>query len=158
MAVEQQFRTNGSEAQFNDITFDFLRNGKSLGVQTGLKSFDYKLSREIGEERDNGSVYVEATTTGEVSCSGSMEWRRSKWDAFVKKLAQLGLGPFSLVADVTLTYTLPDGDVTTVFIERLEITDVDSQNKRGTDPLNITIEFKFKKPFQNGVGPFGEKK
>ena len=157
MADKSQFRVNGSAAQFIDWTFDFTDGSKSLGTQEGITELNWKESREQGESRDNGSPYANTTTSGDYSGSGSQKWEREAWDAFRDKLGKLGYGPFKLKGNITCTYKRKDGKVTKVFIEGFEYTDIDSQNAKGTDILSVSNEFKFKRLFQNGVGPFGEK-
>lgn len=169
MGNTNQFRTNGTLASFQDLRFDLDPGSDSssgsgsgsgsVGIVSGLQELNWKRSIERGQERQNGSPFVEDVTTGEVSFSGNGAFLREAWDTLTDKFAAKGLGIFDVRGTLTVTYKKKDGKIVTVVITGLMFKDEDNQNKQGTESLKVNVEFDIVgRIYVNGQGVFGNDK
>lgn len=155
----QEFRTNGTHASFQDLRFDFDSGKGPIGIVSGLQEFNWKRSIERGEERENGSPFVEDVTTGEVSFSGNCIFKREAWDTLLDKFAASDLGIFDVRGTLNITYKKKNGKIVTVTITGLMFKDEDNQGKQGTEALKVNIELQIVgRIYVNGQGVFGNDK
>lgn len=155
MTTKNDFRTNGTHAQFSDWRFDFDDGKTSISRSSGIQEFNWSENVDRGEERQEGSPFVEDVTTGDYSAEGSMVWKREAWDAFTDQLAKRGLGRFDWKGNATCVYTRKDGKVMTVTIRGVMLKKIDSQNKQGTEATKVNIDLQITgRIYVNGQGPF----
>jgi hypothetical protein len=153
------FRTNGTHASFQDLRFDLTSNGATFGIVKGLQELNWKRSIERGEERSNGSPFVEDVTTGEVSNEGNAVFLREAWDTLLDKFTAAGLGIFDVRGSLTVTYKKKDNKLVTVVITDVMFKTEDSQNKQGTEGLKVNIDLQIVgRIYVNGQGVFANDK
>jgi hypothetical protein len=153
--AQLNFRTNGTHGTFQDMRFDFAHNGKSFGIVAGLQELNWKRAIERGEERANGSPFVQDVGTGEVSNEGNAVWLREAWDTFLEAAWGAQAGLFDIRGTMTTTYRRKNGKLVTIVITDLMIKAEDSQNKTGTDLLKVNVDLQIVgQIFVNGMGVF----
>jgi hypothetical protein len=157
MATTDQFRTNGTAASFQDWRFDLTDGTQSFGILAGIQEWNWSENVDRGEERANGSPYVQDVTTGEYACESNMVWMREAWDDFHDKLVTRGIGRFSMRGNATCVYKKKNGILVTETITGVMLKKRESSNKQGTEATKVNIDLQIVgRLYLNGKGPFGE--
>ncbi len=153
----EEFRANGSPADFHSVTLDHANGGKSFNRTDGVTSFDFNDNVDRGEVRGRGR-YMKGLTTGEYKADISLEWLSAAWTEIESQLSDLGNGVYGFKGDLTLSYTEQDGTYVVVVAQGVQYKTRKRSGKQGTDGLKVQTDLDIEgKIFVNGVGPFGEK-
>jgi hypothetical protein len=155
--MAEEFRANGSPADFHSITFDLGDGTKSISRTSGMTSFD--LNDQVDREKVRAiGRYCEGITTGEHDGDASCEWTSQGWKDTYTRVVALGNGIYGFKGTITLSYTEQDGTPTTVVMTDACFKTRKRSGKTGTEGMRVQTDIDCGgKIYENGVGPFGEK-